>query len=182
LPMIETEFLPTGEFISKTKYTYDPDGFIKETVWINNNEFIIRKSTFEKDINSKSFIERIYQNPDSVESKTIYFYTDLDSGVVKEVWSYKGELNLLYRKIVNHDSEHKITQEEYRDGNGMITYSLLYNYDTNGYPQDVVQLFPNGIKIKKIDFKYTAAGLIAGEIDYNQSGSMMLYRKYSYDD
>lgn len=182
LPIIETEFLPTGELIGKTKYNYDQNGYLKEITWMNNNEFIIRKSNFELDVDTKSFIERIYLNPDSVESKIIYFYTDLSNGVLKEVWNYKGEKDLVLHKIIYRNSENKIINEEYRDANGTLTYFLKYNYDTNGYPQDITQLFPNGAKLKKFDYKYNSAGLKTGEVEYNNAGEMIQYRKFDYDD
>jgi hypothetical protein len=181
LPVMETEFMPTGEMIAKTKYTYDLKGRLQDITWLNNNEFIIRKNTYEIDENAKSITERQFTSPDSVVKKTTYIYTDLNNGLIREEWSYKGENILDFKKIVNQNNTDKIEIEEYRNSDGELTFSLKYDYDTNGNLIAVLSLFPDGTEVKKFDYNYGNSGLITGEIKYNQKGEIIQFHKYSYD-
>jgi len=181
LPIMVTEFLPTGELISKTKYTYDSGGILKDITWLNNNEFIIKKNVYEIDQSMKIIIEKQFISPDSAVKTTIFFYTNLDDGFVREEWYYKGEKSLDFKKLYNRNINNVVENEEYRNSVGTLTYYLKYNYDLKGHLLESVKLFPNGNKVKKSDYSFNDAGLITGEIEYNQSGGIIQYRKYSYD-
>jgi hypothetical protein len=181
LPIMETEFLPTGELISKTKYTYDAAGILKDITWLNSNEFIIRKNIYEIDASMKIVIEKQFISPDSAVRTTLFFYTDLNNGVVKEEWYYKGEKSLDFKKIINRNANNDVENEQYLDSSGTLTYYLKYNYDSKGHLLGSIKLYPNGNKVKKADYSFNDAGLITGEVEYNQAGIMIQYRKYSYD-
>jgi hypothetical protein len=181
LPSMETEFLPTGELVSKTKYTYDAGGNLRDITWLNNNEFIIKKNVYELDETMKIITEKQFISPDSAVRTTVFFYTDLHNGVLKEEWLYLGDKNLDSKIIFSRNSGNILENQEFRDTNGNLKYYLKYKYDPKGNLQDVTTLYPNGNSVKKFQYDYNASGLITGEVEYNTEGKMIHFRKYSYD-
>lgn len=181
LPQLETEFMPTGELLGKTIYTYDSAGYLKDITWYNSNEYIISKTEFVVDSAAGTVTERKLFSPDSVNEKTIYFYSDLKNGHVVKKQQYKGENHLDQTIVYHYGDENKIEKAQFINPQGKTTSYREYHYDTKGMLQETVRLYPNGDMIKEFDFNYSDSGLLTGKLEYDQKGGMVNYCKYTYN-
>ena len=181
LPQMETEFMPTGELLGKTLYTYDPAGNLKDVTWYNGNEYIISKTEYVVDSTAGTVTERKLFSPDSVNEKTVYFYSDLKNGRVEKEQHYSGENRLHQTIVYDYNDSNKIEEAEFINPLGKATSKREYHYDTKGMLQEMVRLYPNGDMIKEFDFNYSGSGLLYGQLEYDQHGGMVRYCKYTYN-
>ena len=181
LPQMETEFMPTGELLGKTLYDYDPAGNIQSITWYNGNEYIISKTEFVVDSSAGTVTERKLFSPDSINEKTVYFYSDLKNGRVEKEQHFKGE-DLPDQTIVYHyDEKNKIEKAEFIDPQGKTTSYREYHYSPKGMLQEMTRLYPDGTMIKEFDFNYGDSGLLSGRLEYDQKGGMVKYCKFTYN-
>jgi hypothetical protein len=181
LPVLETEFLPTGELLGKTKYTYDTKGILKDITWLNSYEFVYDRFSFDINDTTGLVTEWHFYSPDSVKQKIEYYYSDPLQGFITRQRIYIGENKLQNTIIWNRDSTKCLLNKEFRDPQGKIEYYLEYHYNTSGKVMQVMRVFPNGSKLKNFEYNYEDAGLKTGEIEYNQKGEIVAYLKFSYD-
>jgi hypothetical protein len=181
LPLLETEFLPTGELEGKTKYSYDSKGFLKEIIWLNSYEFIYNRYSFSIDDTSGMVTEWHYYSPDSVTQKIEYFYSDPKKGFITRQKIFKGDDKLENTIIWNRDNLQHLINKEFKDPQGKLAYYLEYHYNTTGQVDKVIQVLPNGSKIKKYEFNFEESGLKMEETEYNQKEEIVKYAKYSYE-
>jgi YD repeat-containing protein len=181
LPMLETEFLPTGELVGKTKYTYDTKGVLKDITWLNNFEFIYNRFSFDINDSAGKVTEWHFYSPDSVEQKIEYYYSDPEKGFITLQKFFTGEDKLENTIIWNRDSANYLINKEFKDPQGKLAYYLEYHYNTSGKVYQVIRILPNGSKIKKYEFNFEDSGLKTGEIEYNLKGEIITYVKYTYE-
>jgi hypothetical protein len=181
LPLQETEFLPTGEMIGKTKYTYDPKGRLTDITWLNSFEFIINRKVYDLDASASRITEWQYYSPDSVTSKTEYFYSNPENGVLLRQNNYNGESRLINSIIFIRDSTQIVLKEEIRDASQKLACYSEYQYNKNGQLQQVITIFPDKKKVPQFIYNYDEDGLLSGKIEYNQKGEMIEYKKYIYE-
>ena len=180
MPETETEYLPTGEILGRTVYDYTPGQYLQNITWYHGTEYIIDKTVFETDEQSQTLTERHLYSPDSVDSKVIYYYSDLQDGWVEKERMFSGEDGLEYEKEIIRNDNRKIESEEWLNGAGTHIYSLKYHYNSEGNLVLQDKLFATGQRIKVADFNYSPASLLTGEINYNAQGEISRYRKFSY--
>jgi hypothetical protein len=181
LPLEYTTYSPMGELLRKRTYTYDTLGHLNEVVFYSGDIYIISKIRFEVDIGKRCVFQRNLFSPDSVASKTVYYYSDLNSGFLKEIWEYRGEDDLLHKIHITYLDNAKIETEEWLDARDKILYYVKYDYNPKGWLTSKKRLYTSGRRIKMADFNYTPKGLILGEIVYNRNGEIVRYSKYSYN-
>ena len=181
LPQSDVEFTPLGELIGKTYYTYSEAGQLSEITSYNSFEYIISKKIYEIDWQNNTVIERVLFSPDSVNQKTIFYYSNLNNGLINEEWIYIGENNLDYKKVIHRNEDNKIDSEIYTTKQGNTMYYLRYNYDQKDNLVQIERHMPSGIKTRVFDFNYTSSGLLSGEIKYNEKGEIIHYYKYTYE-
>ncbi len=176
----ETEFTDRGELLGKTLYSYNEEGYLAEITLYNSVEYIIARTICSHSKKTKSFTRRIMFSPDSVRTKTVSFYTDMNNGYISQEWVYRGEHALQYKKRIQRDEKHRIRTEVYTNAKGKQMYYLKYIYNQEGNLRLIERYFPSGVKVKSYDFNFTPAGLISGEVKYNQNGEIIHYHKYMY--
>jgi hypothetical protein len=181
LPTADTEFMPTGELIGKTKYQFDKFDRLNEITWYNGFEYIISKQTNEVNEEKQSITERQYYSPDSVIKKTIFYYSNLDSGFVKEELGFTGENAFGYRKVYHRDSNNRIENEEFLNESGEQIGYLEYKYNPGGFLIAKDKISKNTSKLRKNDYQYNEAGFLIKEIEYNNRGEIVSYRRYDYE-
>ena len=182
LPVLQTEFMPTGELIGKTTYKYNSQGFLQEITWYNGNEYIISKTEFETDSSMNSVTESNFFAPDSVKEKTVYFYSDLKKGRVEKEQHYLGKKQLDKTIVYHYLDDGRLEKEETAGPDGKTTSYLEYRYNAKGMLQEKVRIYNTGEKIKEADYSFNDQGLPAGLLEYNQKGGMVKYVKYTYND
>jgi hypothetical protein len=181
LPILESEFLPTGELEGKTKYTYDVKGFLKDITWLNSFEFIFNRYSFDFNDTTGMITEWHFYSPDSVTQKIEYYYSNPQNGFITRQKIFIGEDKLENIIIWNRDSTQHLLNKEFRNPQGKLMYYLEYKYNTKELPDKILRVLPNGTKTKKFEFEYEESGLKTGEIEYNEEGEILSYIKYSYE-
>ncbi len=176
----ETEFTGRGELLGKILYSYNHEGFLIEKTVYNSFEYIVSKTICEANVEQNTFTRRILFSPDSVKQKIISCYTDLTSGYIIEEQNYKGADILEYRKVIHRDDQHRIASEIFLNDHGRQMYFLKYAYNQDGNLTTIERFYPSGVKIKYYDFKYSASGILSGEIKYNENGEIIHFYKYTY--
>jgi hypothetical protein len=181
LPQLETEFLPTGELVGKTKYTYDSNGRLKDITWLNSYEFIYNRYAFDISDSTGMVTEWHFYSPDSVTQKIEYYYSNPEKGFITYQKTFIGEDKLENTIIWNRDSTQHLINKEFKDAQGKLSYYLEYHYTLSGQVNQIIRLLPNGTRMKKYEYDYEDTGLITGEIEYNQKGEIISYLKYTYE-
>lgn len=181
LPLQETEFLPTGELIGRTKYTYDSKGRLKDITWLNGFEFIVNRKAFDINESLNLVTEWQYYAPDSVTSKTEFYYSNLINGILLKQNNYNGEKQLSSSIIYHRDSLQVILKEEIRDASKKLTGFHEYQYNKKGQLMQILVVYPDKRKIPKFTYNYDVDGLVSGIIEYDEKGSMIAYKRFTYE-
>jgi hypothetical protein len=181
LPLLETEFLPTGELVGKTKYTFDAVGRLKDITWLNSYEFIYNRFAFDINDTLGMVTEWHFYSPDSVTQKIEYYYTDPENGFITRQKIFIGADKLENTIIWNRDSTLSLKNKEFKDPHGKLAYYLEYHYNKSGQADQIIRILPNGSRIKKSEYNFEDTGLKTGEIEYDQKGEIITYIKYSYE-
>lgn len=181
LPLQETEFLPTGELIGKTKYTYNQKGRLTDITWLNEFEFIIDRKVFDYNDSKNLITEWQYYSPDSVANKTEYFYSNLENGILLKQNNFIGE-NKIDRSITYiRDSLQTLQKEEIRDARKKLICYYEYKYNRDQRLYQIVANYINDKKIPIYVYDYSPEGLITGEIEYNHRGDLIDYKMFTYE-
>ena len=181
LPVQFTEFTPQGAIVVSTVYKYDEKGYLSMITEYTGQGYIVYRLSFVTNESERSVTQRTWYAPDSIESKRVLFYSNLEKGFVKEIKDYSGERNLEMRTVIRRSEAGIISSEEIRNAEGDLLYYIDYQYTPQEWVQSKVRIYPDGSKIRQNEYNYTSTGLLTGEIEFNQKGEIVRYFKYTYD-
>ncbi len=151
-------------------HRFNPDGYLIESIRLNENGEVVNRMVFEHDTNGNEIKRTIYEKSNQLKSITKYVYNDHDDCIESKEYDPKGNLTeqKSYERIYD-DQGYEIQKKTYNE-NGKLVSSIEYLYDNCGNPVQTIRKDADGNIIVKRKDIYSEKGLKTESIDYVADG------------
>lgn len=180
LPKTETQFYPTGEMLTQTKYIFNSESDLKEISKIDQYGYVISKTIFSTNNETHTITEKKHPYPQVVSDKDIWTYSDLKAGHLVKHTKYKNNNELQFTRTLVYKNN-KIEKEIYTNPAGNVAFFLEYTYNNNMQVIEIEKVLLDGSRLKNTLFNYNSAGLIIRKINYDRYGNLESYYTYQYN-
>ncbi len=160
---------------SKTIYTYDEDGNLKEKIRSKNNKVIESETFSYKD---GRVVFTVTTGPNGKMVKKIGYKYDMN-GNIKKIMTYNGKEALVFKKsfLYNNDKIYEETSSDYLKPSSKDNYTATYKYKAGKLIAKEVNLTMGFFE--KVKYRYLK-GDLKEELFYNENEIPIKSKKYSY--
>ncbi len=164
-----------------SRVSYDPNGFMTETVFFTKGGKVDQQYKYQYDQNGMR-VSTVRYNGDGMADKTYkYEYNKFGNKIKASRYSMAGKLEKYY--LYRYDANGNLIEELWYDADGKLEYTIDYTYNGGNKKTKAVSFNANGEQVGKSVYKYDAKGNIIEEDrfkddDGSPSGIIQYVYKY----
>jgi hypothetical protein len=157
--------------------TYDPKGFLAETIAYNNDGSVQYKYNYNYNNDGKRIKTNRYDSKGGMINYYKYDYDDYGNKTKAYCYDMKGNLEEYY--VYDYDGDGNLVEEKWYSSSGKEVYRIEYDYD-KGIKVQTTTYDENDDLIYKYILRYDDKGNIIEEAKYNDSDNQAGLIQYIY--